>query len=109
MSFGIGTSLADASRVGWRGVGVASLRALAGGTADENAAIIERVFAGEHGPQRDVVVLNAAAGFLVAGRVPSLAGGVAVARETIDAGAPARLVERLRAARQADALAASPA
>ena len=91
------------------GLGVASLGALAGGTADENAAIIERVFGGEHGPHRDVVVLNAAAGFLVAGRVPSLAGGVAVARETIDGGGPARLVERLRAARQADALAASPA
>jgi anthranilate phosphoribosyltransferase len=82
---------------------------LAGGTAEENAAIVGRIFAGEPGPQRDVVVLNAAAGFLVAGRVTSLADGVEVARETIDRGAPARLVERLRAARAADALEVQPA
>ncbi|HEX8024574.1 MAG TPA: anthranilate phosphoribosyltransferase, partial [Candidatus Limnocylindrales bacterium] len=62
------------------GLAVAPLAALAGGTAADNAAILGRVFGGEHGPHRDVVVLNAAAGFLVAGRVPSLADGVAVAR-----------------------------
>ena len=74
---------------------------LAGGTAAENATIVEAIFAGQHGPHRDVVVLNAAAGFLVAGRVPSLADGVAVARETVDGGSPARLLARLRAARPA--------
>jgi len=96
-------------RAGDLGLVVAPLSALAGGTAAENAAILERVFGGEHGPQRDVVVLNAAAGLLVAGRVPSLADGVAVARQTIDGGAPANLVERLQAARRADARAAAPA
>jgi anthranilate phosphoribosyltransferase len=85
------------------GLRVVPTPGLAGGTAADNAAVLERVFSGEHGPHRDVVVLNAAAGFLVAGRVPSLADGVAVARETLDVGAPARLVERLRAARLADA------
>jgi len=96
-------------RAGDLGLVVAPLSALAGGTAAENAAILGRVFGGEHGPQRDVVVLNAAAGLLVAGRVPSLADGVAVARQTIDGGAPARLVERLQAARRADERAATPA
>jgi anthranilate phosphoribosyltransferase len=91
------------------GLRVVPTGGLAGGTAAENAAIVGRVFAGELGPHRDVVVLNAAAGFLVAGRVPSLADGVAVARQIIDEGAPTRLVERLRAARQADALQATPA
>jgi anthranilate phosphoribosyltransferase len=91
------------------GLGVAPLAALAGGTAVENAAIIEQIFGGEHGPHRDVVVLNAAAAFLVAGRAPSLAAGVAVARETIDGGGPARLVDRLREARRADSLEAAPA
>ncbi|HLX35388.1 MAG TPA: anthranilate phosphoribosyltransferase [Candidatus Limnocylindrales bacterium] len=88
-------------RVADLGLKVASMADLAGGDATDNAAIIERVFAGAHGPQRDVVVLNAAAAFVVAGQVPVLAEGVAVARETLDSGAPARLVERLRAARPA--------
>ncbi|HKB27396.1 MAG TPA: anthranilate phosphoribosyltransferase, partial [Candidatus Limnocylindrales bacterium] len=70
------------------GLGPAETSTLAGGTAAENAAIVEAIFAGEDGPRRDVVVLNAAAGFLVAGRVTSLAGGVAVARETVDGGGP---------------------
>jgi anthranilate phosphoribosyltransferase len=96
-------------RAGDLGLVVAPLSALAGGTAADNASIVGRVFGGEHGPQRDVVVLNAAAGLLVAGRVPSLADGVAVARQTIDSGAPANLVERLRAARRADERAAAPA
>jgi len=83
------------------GLGNAATSELAGGTAADNAAIAEAIFAGERGPRRDVVVLNAAAGFLVAGRVPSLDLGVALARETIDGGGPAGLVERLRAARPA--------
>jgi len=91
------------------GLLVVATAALAGGTAADNAATVERVFAGDRSPHRDVVVLNAAAGLLVAGRVASLADGVAVAAGTIDDGAPARLVERLRAARQADALEVQPA
>jgi anthranilate phosphoribosyltransferase len=83
------------------GLGIASSAQLAGGSAAENAAIVESIFAGDRGPRRDVVILNAAAGFLVAGRVPSLADGVAVAREIVDGGGPARLLERLRAARPA--------
>jgi anthranilate phosphoribosyltransferase len=83
------------------GLAVAPTAALAGGSAADNAAILEAIFRGERGPRRDVVVLNAAAAFLVAGRVPNLADGVAVARETLDAGRPADLVARLRAARPA--------
>ncbi len=83
------------------GLGRAETSELAGGTAAENAAIVEAIFAGERGPRRDVVVLNAAAAFLVASRAPSLADGVAVARETVDRGGPARLLARLRAARPA--------
>ena len=39
---------------------------LAGGTAAENAALIERLLGGELGPRRDIVLLNAAAGLLIA-------------------------------------------
>src|SRR4030095_8201545 len=43
--------------------------ALRGGNADDNAAIARSVLAGEPGPQRDVVLLNAAAALLIAGTV----------------------------------------
>jgi len=82
------------------GLEAAETSALAGGTAVENAGIIERIFAGEAGPRRDVVLLNAAAAFVVAGRSPDLGDGIRVARETLDAGHPAALVERLRAGRR---------
>ncbi len=73
---------------------------LAGGTPSENADLLEAVLAGEPGPHRDVTVLNAAAGFVAAGRVRSLADGVELARATIDAGSATGLVERLRLARR---------
>ncbi|HYN69872.1 MAG TPA: anthranilate phosphoribosyltransferase, partial [Candidatus Eisenbacteria bacterium] len=46
------------------GLGAAATGALGGGSARENAAIIERVFGGEAGPALDVVLLNAGAGLL---------------------------------------------
>jgi anthranilate phosphoribosyltransferase len=87
----------DASELG---LGRAATSALAGGTAAENAEILELVFAGEAGPRRDVVLLNAGVALLLAGRAADLADGIALARATVDAGQPAALVERLRAARR---------
>jgi anthranilate phosphoribosyltransferase len=74
---------------------------LAGGTPAENAALIEAIFAGERGPRRDVVLLNAAAAFLVAGVATTFEDGIERAAATIDDGKAAELVERLRAARRA--------
>jgi anthranilate phosphoribosyltransferase len=51
-----------------------------------NAAIVHRVLDGERGPHRDIVVLNAAAGLVVAGVVDDLAGGVERAAVVIDDG-----------------------
>lgn len=82
--------------------------ALAGGTADENAAIIESIFGGETGPRRDVVLLNAGAALVVADVGPDLAHGIAAARNALDTGAPRDLLARLRAERAA-AEAAAPA
>ncbi len=66
----------------------------AGGDAAENRRIIEGIFAGEKGPRRDVVVLNAAASLLVAGRVDSLGKGARMAEEVLDQGlAAAKLAE----------------
>ena len=73
---------------------------LAGGTPEENARIIESVLQGEPGARRDVVVLNAAAAFVVAGVAATLEEGVERAGLTIDAGLGTELLARLRAERQ---------
>jgi anthranilate phosphoribosyltransferase len=71
---------------------------LRGGSAADNAAIIEEVLAGEgHGPRRDVVLLNAGAALLVAGRARNLREGVALATQTVDDGSAKALLGRLRA------------
>ena len=59
---------------------------LRGGDPDENADAIRRVLAGERGPHRDIVVLNAAAGLVVGGAVADLAEGLATAELAIDEG-----------------------
>jgi anthranilate phosphoribosyltransferase len=59
-----------------------------------NAGIARSVLAGEHGPPRDVVVLNAGAALEVAGRATSVEDGMAAAAESIDSGAAARALER---------------
>jgi anthranilate phosphoribosyltransferase len=82
--------------------------ALLGGSAAENAAIIESIFAGETGPRRDVVVLNAGAALVVAGTVDGFDEGIAAARDAIDTGKPVELLARLREERSAaDAAAAA--
>jgi anthranilate phosphoribosyltransferase len=80
---------------------------LRGGDAAHNAALARAVLAGDAGPHRDVVVLNAGAGLVVAGLADDLAAGVALAGATIDAGAAAAALDRVvtvsQAARPAEA------
>jgi anthranilate phosphoribosyltransferase len=57
-----------------------------GGSAEENAAIALRVLSGEKGPQRDVVVANAAMGIYVAGKAADPDEGSHHAAEAIDSG-----------------------
>ncbi len=59
---------------------------LIGGDAIENAAHIRAVLQGNQGPLRDIVLLNAAAALLVAGKAKTLREGVALAAESIDCG-----------------------
>ncbi len=75
-----------------------SLAGLEGGRPAENAATIRRVFEGEPGPARDVVVLNAAATLVVAGLADVLAEGADLARQSIDTGSAARVLDELVAA-----------
>lgn len=68
---------------------------MAGGSAEENAAIARAVLSGQRGPRRDVVLLNAAAGLLAAGAVRDLAEGVKMAADSIDSGRALRSLEGL--------------
>jgi len=65
----------------------APVSALAGGNAQENAAILCAIFAGETGPRRDIVLLNAAATLLVADIAADFREGITRAAEAIDSGA----------------------
>jgi len=77
---------------------------LAGGDARENATIVRAVLDGEPGPRRDLVLVNAAAALWVAEAASDLAGGLALARESIDSGAArARLASLVRATAEAPA------
>jgi anthranilate phosphoribosyltransferase len=81
------------------GLGGAPTEALAGGTPDENAALVEAVLAGSDGPHRDVVLLNASAAFVAAGRAADLVAGIALATSAIADGRATDLLGRLRAER----------
>jgi anthranilate phosphoribosyltransferase len=65
----------------------ASMDELRGGDASENARLLTGILSGEvRGARRDLVLLNAAAGFVVAGLADSLAAGAIRAREQIENG-----------------------
>lgn len=74
-----------------------NLTDLKGGSAADNAEIIRRILAGERGPKRDIVVLNAGAAIAAGGRAADIGAGIALAARAIDNGAArdrlARLVE----------------
>lgn len=57
-----------------------------GGSPETNAEVVRRVLAGDLGSHRDIVVLNAAAALVVAGRADTVAAGLELARAAIDDG-----------------------
>lgn len=64
----------------------AKVEEIKGGTASENATILQDVLKGKKGPRRDVVILNAAAGLVAGDLMGNLRGGVELAQESIDSG-----------------------
>ena len=66
-----------------------------GGSREENALILRRLFRGEKGPMRDVVLLNSAAVLLVGGKAQDLREGIGLARDVIDSGEATRKVDAL--------------
>ncbi len=77
------------------GLKPAPLEALAGGNAEENALILRSLFAGQSGPTRNVVVVNAAAVLVVADLASTFAEGASLAEQAIDSGKVTQLIERL--------------
>jgi anthranilate phosphoribosyltransferase len=75
----------------------APIHTITGGDAAENATIIREVLAGKKSPCRDVVLLNAAATLVAAGRTNHLADAMPVAANSIDSGAAAAKLEALAA------------
>jgi anthranilate synthase/phosphoribosyltransferase len=80
------------------GLAPAPLDALRGGDPQANAAIAREILTGSSGPKRDVVLLNAAAALVVAGRAKSLRDGVRLAAAAIDDGRARALLDRAREA-----------
>jgi anthranilate phosphoribosyltransferase len=79
------------------GLAPATLGDLQGGDAIFNAAILRAILDGsERGPKRDIVTLNAAAGFVIAGLAPTLEAGLARAAEALDSGRAATKLLALR-------------
>ena len=86
------------------GIKRARMEDLIGGTPDENAAVVRRVFEGEEGPVRDIVLLNAAAGIVTYDLVRDpesvdrpilerLRDALSVAGETVDSGTALRTLD----------------
>jgi anthranilate phosphoribosyltransferase len=76
-------------------LGAAPIEAVAGGTPEENADVARAVLAGEPGPARDLVLLNAGAAIFAGGGTEHLAGGIERAAAAIDSGAAGEVLERL--------------
>ncbi len=85
------------------GLATVARDALVGADPATNAEMARAVLAGEPGPHRDIVTLNAAAGMVVAGLADGLPDGLEVARESIDAGHAAAALDGLVRASNAPA------
>jgi anthranilate phosphoribosyltransferase len=82
----------------WLNIPPGALDDLRGGDAAENAVHLEGILSGEiKGAKRDLTLVNAAGGFVVAGLARDMSDGIALAREQIDSG---RALEKLRGFQQ---------
>jgi len=83
----------------------AGLSELAGGTPAQNAVALRALLDGARGPYRDIVLMNAAAAFLVGDKVETLREGVELAGQVIDDGRAKAALERLVAVTRPEAAA----
>ncbi|HQT68450.1 MAG: anthranilate phosphoribosyltransferase [Rhodospirillales bacterium 20-60-12] len=80
------------------GLAPAPISAIIGGDAAYNAAAMMAMFDGQRGAYRDIVLLNAAAALIVAGRVGNLMDGAALAAGALDTGRARAALETLKRA-----------
>ena len=85
------------------GLAPATTDELRGGDSTVNVDLARRILDGEPGPHRDIVLLNAAAGVVVAGLADDLGAGLELARASLDDGRAGGVLERLIAASNAAA------
>jgi len=82
----------------WLNIPAGTMDELRGGDAAENAAYIEGILSGQiKGAKRDLTLVNAAGGFVIAGLARDMSDGLGMAREQIDSG---RALEKLRGFQQ---------
>ena len=77
------------------GMQAAPLDSLRVGSSAESLAMIQGVLAGQPGPARDIVCLNAGAAIYVSGLAATLAAGVEAAQAAIDSGKAAGVLQNL--------------
>jgi anthranilate phosphoribosyltransferase len=73
----------------------AAAGALAGGSVQDNARITRGVLSGNKGPMRNVVLLNAAAALMAAGKAEDYREGILLAGKSIDSGAAEDKLDQL--------------
>ena len=66
-----------------------------GGDAEYNARIVKNILDGEKGAARDIIVLNSAVALYIAGKVPTIKEGIALAEQSIDSGRAKVILENL--------------
>ncbi len=86
------------------GLAIATQEDLRGGGPEENAEVVRRVFGGETGPHRDIVLLNAGAALVVAGLAADLGEGIERAAASIDGGHATATLEAMIRVSQAYAV-----
>lgn len=77
------------------GLTTARLSDLAGGDAATNVRIVRELLAGDHGPVRDIVMLNAGVALMLSGAVATVRAGMEAAAAAVDTGEAGRVVQRL--------------
>lgn len=73
----------------------AAVEELAGGSPEQNAAVIKRILNGEKGAKRDAVILNAAFGLVCADAAGDIAEGIKQAEAAVDSGAALKKLQEL--------------
>lgn len=77
------------------GIKKATKKDLMGQDAVDNATIIQNILRGQMGPKRDIVILNSAAAFYLAGKVKNISEGIFLAEKSIDSGTAIKILENL--------------